>query len=106
MRILDEIQKAELNSDKRLELARAKKEELIVKARKEALQLTADSQKTLEAERKAKISEKETELAKTKKELQKESQKDLDKLEKKFSANKQKAIELLLEKFEEKINNA
>ncbi|TAL57435.1 MAG: hypothetical protein EPN86_02060 [Nanoarchaeota archaeon] len=105
MRILDEIQKAEQNSDRRLELARKKREELITKAKKDALLLGTQAQKELEAERKAKIEEKESELAKMKKEISKESQKELDRLERKFTANKEKAVQFLLEKFEEKISD-
>ncbi len=104
MKILEEIQNAETRSDKRLELARKKKDELIAKANKDALQLVSETQAAFEQSRKEKIAEKEAELAKTRKEIEKTAAKNLEKLEKKFSANKEKAIEALLKKFEERVN--
>ncbi len=98
--ILYEIKEAEKKTEKIVEEADIKKQDIIQKARQDSLKLINDKEAELDKELKKEIDKKTEELDKKKEEIILESKKESELLEKKSKDKISSAVDYIMNKFE------
>ena|SRR3989338_299493 len=101
--ILTEIKEAEKKSEKIVEEAAIKKQEIIQKARQDSIQMISGKEAELDQELKKEIDNRTLEFDNKKKELIVKSKKEAELLEKKSKDKIQTIINYVMDKFEESL---